>query len=287
MHFRREYATAQDIGFRALAVNLSDLAAMGARPVLATIALTVPRDVEPAWIIDAYDGMAELAKRSRIALVGGDLSGGPALSFAVTVVGEVSPQRTRLRSGARVHDVIAVTGNLGRSRAGLALLEDSALAERIGDTARVADALAAYRRPEPRLAYAKFLAASAHVHAMMDLSDGLSLDVMRLARASACGAEIHHVPLAASTLAVAEAAQADARTWALDGGDDYELLLTVERRAFVHLSRRFMKMFGVPLIEVGRCVAGAKVTQRCDGAMLSLVAGGWDHFSPGTGAAAG
>lgn len=279
IHFRRNFATAVDVGFRALAINLSDLAAMGAKPVLATIALTLPREIDTPWIVAAYEGMAELARSSGIALVGGDISRGPMLSFGITVVGEVSPQRCVLRSGARIHDVVAVTGPLGRSRAGLALLEDPTLQSRVADAAFVEEALAAYRRPQPRLAYAKFLAASKHVNAMMDLSDGLSIDVARLGRASGCAVEIDLVPCAAPAVSVAKAAAVEAQAWALDGGDDYELLLTVDRRAFTHLARRFQAFFGTPLIAVGRCIAGSDNVLNLDGVRGELPKDGWDHLS--------
>lgn len=279
VHFRRRYASARDIGHRALAVNLSDLAAMGARPVLATIGLTIPSDVEREWLLEAYRGIAELAASSRIAVVGGDISRGPVLSFAITVVGEVSPTRLTLRSGARVRDILAVTGRLGRSRAGLALLEEPELRGCIKEAALLDDALQAHLRPQPRLAYGKFLAASAHVHAMMDLSDGLSLDLARLARASGCGALLTEVPLAASTEAIAGAANASARAWALRGGEDYELLIAVERRAFPHLAQRFAKHFGASLFPVGHCTEGDALIEEIDGEVRRLEIGGYDHLA--------
>jgi thiamine-monophosphate kinase len=278
VHFRREHASAADIGYRALAVNLSDLAAMGARPVLATIALTIPLDVTTDWLLDAYRGMVELALRSRIALVGGDISRGAALSFGITVVGEVSSTRLTMRSGARVHDVIAVTGPLGRSRAGLALLKDTTLVQRVGNEALIKDALQAHRRPEPRLDYAKFLSASAHVHAMMDISDGLSVDLLRMMRASKCGAVVNFVPSALATQSIAHAAETDAHEWALHGGEDFELLITVERRAFRHVSMRFEKYFSKPLLCIGYCREEEGCVEDKTGIFEPLVQGGWDHL---------
>jgi thiamine-monophosphate kinase len=118
-----------------------------------------------------------------------------------------------------------------------------------------------------------------HVHAMMDLSDGLSLDLARLARASGCGALLTDVPLGASTEAVAEAAGASARAWALDGGEDYELLIAVERRAFGHLARRFAKHFGASLFAVGCCTEGNEVLEEVDGVVRGLAVRGWDHIA--------
>ncbi len=277
VHFRRDFSSAQDIGFRVLAVSLSDLAAMGAKPVLATIAVTLPGDVTNDWLLTAYEGMVELARRTGTPLVGGDLSRGAALSFAVTVVGEVSPQRLALRSGARPRDVLAVTGALGRSQAGLALLQNPKLGHGLAvDLAN--DALLAYRRPEPRLAYAKFLAASKHLHAMLDLSDGLSLDLQRLTQASACGATLTKIPIAASTQAIATAAKADALAWARDAGEDYELLCSIDRRAFPYLAHRFEQHFSAVLHPIGYCTPSKELVQLIDDTPQPLIAAGWDHF---------
>ena len=124
VHFTRAAMSARDAGHRALAANLSDVAAMGARPVLATIALGFPPDTDPAWLLEAYDGIAALAKRARCAIAGGDLTRAPAIAFAITVVGEVRASNLKTRAGARPGDVVAVTGPLGASRAGLRLAVD-------------------------------------------------------------------------------------------------------------------------------------------------------------------
>jgi thiamine-monophosphate kinase len=169
-------------------------------------------------------------------------------------------------------DTIAVTGPLGASRAGLSLaLEGS---EDAGDAAARA-ALAAFRTPEPRLAEGRWLAASRNVRAMMDTSDGLSTDLARLARASNTGATIEAVPVSPDARAVAQRAGADPEQWALDGGEDFELLVAVATRAFSHLAGRFHARFGRPLLRVGVATAGGGV-RFADG--RAVTSAGWDHL---------
>ena len=272
VHFTRAAMTAQDVGHRALAVNLSDIAAMGARPVLATIALGFPPQTDPAWLLALYDGIAALAKRSRCAIAGGDLTQAPAITLAITVVGEVRSSNLKTRAGARPGDVVAVTGPLGAGRAGLLLAVERP--ELAADPA-FAELLAAYRTPEPRLAEGRWLAASRHVRAMMDLSDGLSTDLGRLCAASGVGATVETIPIHPGARRLAGAAGADSERWALDGGEDYELLLAVERRAFGHLARRFRARFGRELLAVGR-ITDEPGVRRVDG--VPVVPAGWDHL---------
>jgi thiamine-monophosphate kinase len=182
-------------------------------------------------------------------------------------VGEVRPSNLKLRSGMLPGDVLAVTGALGASRAGLA-----AAVERpeLGNDPAADDALRAFRTPEPRLAEGRWLGASRNVRAMMDTSDGLSSDLARLARASGTGAVIEAVPVAACAAALAERAHADAAAWALDGGEDFELLVAVAPRAFSHLAARFHARFGRPLLRVGTATA------ELDGTAVGSA--GWDHL---------
>ncbi|GAC1348812.1 MAG: thiamine-phosphate kinase [Vulcanimicrobiaceae bacterium] len=263
------------IGHRAMAANLSDIAAMGARPVLVTIALGVAAQTPQAWLVACYRGMDALARRHGARIVGGDIVRSPVLSLALTVVGEVSATHLRRRAGGRPKDTVAVTGPLGASRAGLELQRRTLDVEA---GARAA-AEAAFALPEPRLREARFLAASAHVHALMDLSDGLSTDLARLARASGCGATIGAVPIHFAAEAVARAAGDDARAYALDGGEDFELLVTVAPRAFGYLAGRFAQRFGTALIPVGRLDADPGVRISEPAGERELAAAGFDHLA--------
>ena len=265
----------RDVGHRAMAANLSDVAAMGARPVLAVVALGVAATTPEAWILEAYRGMASLAHKHGAAIVGGDLTRSPALTLAITVVGEVAASRLKRRDGGRAGDVVAVTGTLGRSRAGLEMQRRDAA---VSDEAR-ARALRAYRTPEPRVREGRWLAASANVHALMDSSDGLSTDLTRLANASGCGALIDAVPVDPVADEIARAVGDDPVGYALDGGEDYELLTAVAPRAFARLSAAFQRRFGRPLLRVGNLRPGSGLALAGARGERTLRAAGWDHLA--------
>ena len=271
VHFTRAGMTAADAGHRALAAALSDLAAMGARPVLATVALGFPKDTDTAWILACYDGIAALAKRARCAIAGGDLTRAPAVTLAITVVGEVRLSNLKLRSGARAGDVFALTGVLGASAAGLALVSAGKAAS--GDAAADA-ASAAYRRPEPRLREGAWLGGSWLVRAMRDTSDGLSTDLRRLCTASGVGAVVETIPVAPAARAIAARSGDDPEAWARDGGEDFELLVAVDKHGFAHLARRFRATFGKELLRIGHATEGAGV-RLANGAAIAPA--GWDH----------
>jgi len=270
---------ARDVGHRAMAANLSDIAAMGARPVLATVVLGVAPGTTEAWILEAYRGMAGLGARHGARIVGGDLVRAPATTLSLTVVGEVARSRVKRRDGGRAGDVLATTGPLGASRAGLEL---TLRPRDVDETARAA-ALAAFATPMPRVREGRWLAASANVHAMIDCSDGLSTDAGRLASASGCGAELNDIPVAAAAAAVARAAGDDPGAYALDGGEDFELLLAVAPRAFRHLGAAYRKHFGTPLLAVGRLTADPGLRLVVANESRELVAAGWDHFRRSSG----
>ncbi len=220
-HFPQDTAAA-DIGWKALAVNLSDLAAMGAQPMGFLLNLTLP-DNDPAFVAELARGMFELASTHDVALIGGDTTRGP-MSLSVTAFGHVAIDRTLRRDAARVGDVIVVAGELGG--AALALARGGA-----------ADpALRAYLdRPQPQIEAGLALVECGH--AAIDISDGLAADLGHILTASGCGAQID---LAALPLApqLADLADSEAMRLALHGGDDYALIATLSRRAWAALAER-------------------------------------------------
>ena len=284
VHFRTLEMDADDIGHRAMAANLSDIAAMGARPVLVTIALGIAPETDETWVRACYTAMAALAHAHGARIVGGDITASPVVSLAITIVGEVSRTRMKTRASGRPGDVLAVTGPLGASRAGLELLRrdgvngPGCVGAIASDERRAAEL--AFTRPTPRLREGRFLAASTYVHAMMDSSDGLSTDVARLARASGCGATLDEVPVHLAAFAVAEAVGDDPARYALDGGEDFELIVAVAPRAFAHLSRKFALAFGASLLPIGRLDGELGIRIAGDGTTRELVAAGFDHCSP-------
>ncbi len=268
VHFRRATTGARDLGHKALAVNLSDLAAMAAEPVAALVGLCLPSgDVGDDEVDELYSGLEALAARHGVTVAGGDLTAGPALILAVTAVGRVAAGVAPvLRAGGRPGDVLCVTGALGASAAGLLLLERPELAAAVPSA--VAERLrAAHLRPEPRLAAGRSLA-RAGARAMLDLSDGLALDTLRMARASGVRAvlEAEAVPLAEGVAEVAAAAGLDARRLAATGGEDYELLAAIPASR-VEAAHRAAPC---PLTPVGHLEEGLAE-------LRGVEPGGWEH----------
>jgi thiamine-monophosphate kinase len=266
--------TAADaIGWKALAVNLSDLAAMGAEPAWATLALTLPR-AESAWLASFARGFVRLARRHRVALVGGDTTRGP-LTVTVQVHGFVPKREAITRSGARVGDAVYVSGTPGDAAAGLAL-RMAAHGRRQRDPAGNRERLVArLEYPAPRVGLG--LALRGVASAAVDVSDGLLQDLGHVTEGSGVGAHIDAaaLPLSRALTAVCDDA-AQCLRHALTGGDDYELAFTVPPRRERLLAQRVAPL-GVRLTRIGEIVAGRGV--RVDGAPAVLAAaGGWRHF---------
>lgn len=280
VHFRRRYATPSDIGWKSLAVNLSDIASMGGRPRWALVALACPETTDPDDVRDFYTAALGLADEHGVTIVGGDTSVSTA-GWVVNVSLLGTSHRPVLRSTARVGDVVLVTGSLGRSRAGLAVLErpDSPSVE----AAARADAVAAHLRPRPRVREGQWLAGPGGVSAMIDLSDGLATDLGHVARASGVGARVHldRVPVAPSARTIADAFGEDARAWATSGGEDYELLLTCAPGAVRALGEGLRRATGALISEVGEIVSGEGVQFVDEHGTAVPVASGFEHFLTG------
>lgn len=229
LDFTAELSEPEDWGWKAVAANLSDLAAMAAEARWLVLALTVPEETPVPTLERVYAGVGEACRAYGVTLVGGDVSAGPALSLAVTALGEA--ERPVLRSGARPGDRLAVSGPLGAAAAGLALLRsgDPAAAELLGRFPALA---AAHRRPQPALAMGVALA-RAGATAMIDLSDGLAGDALHLAESSGVGVEVHDatVPLAPGVTEAAALLGLDALALALGGGEDFVLAAALPRAA--------------------------------------------------------
>ena len=272
VHFRWATHSPGDLGHLALAVNLSDLAAMGAVPVAALVGLAAPPGaLDPPTVRAIYSGLRTLGDAAGCAVVGGDTSAAPVTMLGVTAVGRMPPGVAPvLRSGGRPGDLVCVTGTIGASAAGRALLGGP---PHTGDGA--AALVAAHRRPAPRLAAGAALAALG-AHAMMDVSDGLALDLERLARASGLHArlDLDAVPVAPGVPAVAARTGAAADEWAVAGGEDYELLVALPEDLLAPARARL----DVPLTPVGHLAAGPPgLTALRDGTPVALARRGWEH----------
>jgi thiamine-monophosphate kinase len=243
VHFRLDLCSPRDAGRRAAAANLSDLAAMGARPLAVLVGLQVPRSGADRDAIDAMKGLADACRRHRVHVAGGNVCVAPGpLAIAVTALGEAPHRGCLLRSGARPGDVVAVSGPLGSASLGLAMLASS-------PSRRVAygPLASAYLRPKPRLDLGAALAATPGVHAAIDVSDGLLQDLGHVLDASGVGAEVEvsRVPIATAALRFAAEAGLDATQAALTGGDDYELVATAAPSASRRLKALGMVAIGV------------------------------------------
>jgi thiamine-monophosphate kinase len=228
VHFRRQTSSLASVGRKAIAVALSDLAAMGAVPGEAYVQLGIPDDLDSAGCAELAAGLAASAAEHSVAVLGGDVTRAPSLTLAITVVGHADrPEQLVLRSGARPGDLLVVTGKLGGAAAGLLLLERPELADGLADG--VVEKLRARQlEPEPRLVPGRALAASGAT-AMIDISDGLGGDAGHLARASGVQlvVELDCLPLQEGVEAVAAAAELDVYDLAAGRGEDYELLATI------------------------------------------------------------
>ena len=269
LDFTAALSEPEDWGWKAVAANLSDLAAMGAEARWLVLALTVPGPTPVATLERVYAGVGEACRAFGVALVGGDVSAGPVLSLAVTALGEA--ERPVLRSGARPGDRLCVTGPLGAAAAGLGLLQrdDRAAGDLLG---RFPGLAAAHRRPIPALAMGLALA-RAGAWAMIDVSDGLAGDALHLAEASGVGLEVHDpaVPLAPGVAETAALLGRDPLELALGGGEDFVLAAALPRAA---------DLGGV--LDCGRFIPDpgtrARLTTTGQRPLTGLA---YDHFSAG------
>jgi len=266
---------ARSIGYRALAVNLSDLAAMGATPAWATLALTMP-SADGQWLQEFSNGLFDIAQQHGVILVGGDTTRGP-LTVSVQILGSVPRGAALRRSGANADDLLAVTGTLGDAGAGLKFASAAPGAvDRGGVRGDAVDELIRrFDYPSPRVHLG--LAALGLASAAMDISDGLVGDLPKLAAASGLHAHVHveRLPLSAALRATVSAAQA--REWALAAGDDYELLLAVPPASYAKLESAARRL-NLTLTIIGELSSGSGVSWSVDGADYTPTASGFDHF---------
>jgi thiamine-monophosphate kinase len=277
VHFRRETASLESIGHKALAAALSDLAAMGAAPGEAYVQLGVPTDLDEAGAMELGNGLAAAAAANEVAVVGGDVTRAPVLFLAVTVVGHAgSPDELVPRAGAEPGNVVVVTGELGGAAAGLLLLDRPELADALDASA--ADALRRRQlRPSPRLAAGRALAASGAT-SMIDLSDGLGRDALHVAAASGVtiSIEVNRVPVQRGVGEVAGAAGVEAIDLVAAGGEDYELLATLAP-GDVDGARTLLEDGGTSLTVIGEVTEGTGVVLRlADGS--ERAASGFDQL---------
>jgi thiamine-monophosphate kinase len=278
IHFRRDWTGAEDLGWKSLAVNVSDVAAMGAEPWVALVSLALPASVPVGWVEALYRGLADCALYYGCAIVGGDTVGAPRnIAVTVAVLGTALPEEIRLRGGARPGDLICVTGTLGDSGAGLALLQ---VGYRPEDTPQWQSLFRAHLHPEPPVAASRALAREPAVSAMMDLSDGLASDLRHICEQSGVGARVlaSSIPISQAARGAADALGRDPADWALRGGEDYQILFTIDPEHAEKVAGLAAET-GVTFTVIGEITASGYLFMLSDGRQEPLSPSAFDHFA--------
>jgi thiamine-monophosphate kinase len=272
VHFRLNLTSWAELGWKAIAINLSDIAAMGGQPRYALVSLALPDETEVENVTSLYQGMLELARRFEVAIVGGNISRAPLVVININIFGNAEGQNLLTRSAAKVGDEVAVTGYLGAAAAGLEMLT-----KRLQfDTEATASLKKAFVQPYPRIAEGQALV-KCGVKAAIDISDGLISDLNHICQSSQVGAriEVERVPIAPTVKANFGTR---ALELALSGGEDYELLFTA-RPGVIESVRSAVSC---PVTVIGEIVAdkASKITLvDKKGNPVSLPRTGWDHFA--------
>lgn len=284
IHFTRQFSSPEQIGRKALAVNLSDIAAMGGEPRYALVSLILPSDLARPYLDSIYSGLRHEAAHYSTAIIGGNIasSGKPAsLVIDITLLGTIERGQALLRSGAHSGDTLMVTGHVGDAAAGLHTLFHPS--SRYPSAAQEA-LRAVYRAPQPRIRVGRILSqfGPTVVTSMLDISDGLSGDLAHLCARSNVGTrvELAHLPLSSSIRSLAASIGYDVFTWALHGGDGYELLFTVAPGNEQRVIEAVHAETGVMVTTIGTML-GADVGMRVvrlDGHEEELVVKSWDHL---------
>lgn len=282
VHFSLKTTSAEQLGYKSLAVNLSDIAAMGGVAESAFLCLALPGEFEVEWVDAFFRGFGSLAKEHSVLLLGGDLSASPShLFISVCVIGKGQANQIKRRNGVCRGDLICVTGWLGESGAGLKLLQNPSLATKLNGS--ITEPLVkAHLMPRPHLKEGLWLSQQKEVHAMMDISDGIASDLRQMAEASliTCHVRLDHLPLSPPLQQAAKVLGWDTLELAACGGEDYCLLVAVAPEAYSSLNADFQQRFGRPLQCIGEAVSeGSTVEYSKQGKPVDLSIKGFDHFT--------
>ena len=282
VHFEIGATSPHDLGHKAVTVNVSDIAAMGGSPRFGLASLAVSPRLAASWVMELYGGMRQAANEYGMTLVGGDTSRGEQAVLSVTVIGEVGSGREVRRSGARPGDVLVVTGTLGGSAGGLWVAREQHDRQSEALSSEWGRALVAlHERPVARVGEGQTLAA-AGATSMIDLSDGLALDLGRVCEESSCGARVRldAIPLAPGLEDLQRFGQVEPLDLALHGGEDYELLATMPPEAVESARGALRERFRIDLTEIGEITSARElIAVGDDGSEDALEPKGWDHFA--------
>ena len=281
VHFRFDWLDPEAVGHRALAASLSDLAAAIAEPIGVLVTAAGSRAAFEARLEGIYRGLRDLAIRSDCPVLGGDLSRseGP-LQLTVTALGRCPRGAPPGRGGAKPGDEVWVTGALGAPAAAIELLTEAGNDPARLSAARAHGAVRRLARPEPRLAEVAWLAERVALHALIDISDGISGDLSHVADRSGVriAIEAGHLPVHDDALDAAARLGADARIWALHGGEEFEIAASAPPGSIGPHAAEFASRFGIPLTRIGSVEEGSGIVVREGGAEEAITPGSWDHF---------
>jgi len=250
VHFLQDEILARDLGYKTIAVNVSDITAMGGEPRYAFLSIALPKKADCVWVFDLIQGVKDACEKWNLLLLGGDTVGSKRdLFLNVTLMGSAVATKIKYRSQAKPNDVVCVSRHLGDSGGGF-----KAMQEKVPKSEDIEYLLHAHFRPEPHPKEGMWLASQAGVHAMMDISDGLDCDLKRLIKSSQNGAmiETSKIPISPTLARVSLEKGWDSLQLALTGGEDYCLLCTVSPDTFEVIQDSFQKKFGAPLFRIGR-----------------------------------
>lgn len=272
-HFRLATTGPASLGRKALHVNLSDIAAMGAKPLFVLLGIALPTEMDRGWVKKFLSGFTSACKQEKVRLVGGDTTASDRdLFISVTVIGKAKTKNLKLRSGAKAGDVVCVAGVLGEAYAGFVALEKKA---------KGLDAVKAkHLRPLAKTAEGIWLGAEKNVHAMMDVSDGLHIDLTRMIKASDVGAaiDVEKLKPSAYLLEAVKKLRLDPIECMLAGGEDCALLITIAGDKFESVAKKFRKKFGYPLMNIGRVVKDKSVKLSRGGKTIPFAYKSFSHF---------
>ncbi len=279
IHFIKNKISAADLGFKSLAVNLSDIAAMGGSPNCIFLSLGIPPDTELKWIDDFFDGLHALAERTEIDLLGGDTSkSDKGLIINIVVMGKCANDKIKFRYGSKAGDIICVTDFVGNSGCGLNLLLQDQENEQNKDHNFL---IQAHHKPKANLAEGRWLSEFPEVHSMIDISDGVDSDITRIMESSGVGAEIYleKLPISEPMKRTANAMNWNPFEIALTGGEDYCLICTLEKEAFSSIAKKFKEKFARDLFSIGRITKNKNIRLFYNGDEVKFNKKGFDHFN--------
>ncbi len=278
VHFLMEQIPPRDLGYKTIAVNVSDLAAMGGISQYAFLTVAIPSETDSIWLKELLQGINEACSQFNVSLIGGDTVGSKKdLFLSLTLIGKGLKGKIKYRHTALPGDRICICGRVGSSGAGFRSLQNS-----LEVTENVQELVLAHFRPQVFPEAGHWLAGFDSVHAMMDLSDGLDVDLRRILESSGCGAELEvdKLPLSNALMEVCRKQGWDAIQMALSGGEDYALVMTIAEENFKEIQEKFEKQFGFPLYCIGTVTdLTGNLSYLKQGQHIDLQLLPFDHFS--------